>query len=383
MLTQHENLNTGMGPISANPLLTTNLQADFRQEFLRHQKFADYGIDPAKVTVISPNGTTLGMDKELALEKLLEAYELALKHKQHGNYSGRFYVTLMHASDGSSAAATNVEFSRDRLMCGERAAATKLVSEILEHSPDPSKDVTVTHMFMTGGHKPFGEDDSVYRSCGDCLSWMTTDKYFSPDTKIISPKKLPSGELALQVLSIKELAPHHHESMEPSTSEKTLRSLPIDFSDKAREVIKAEGITRTTLRNLLSEAKHASEHVSTAEFSGSKNGSAVLLSNGDINQGNDFEWSARWRESGDMLGAATGFQKAAGSVKDLRVRGVAYYGDGKELPPIASLARLAQAGRGGTDLLVVRIDNDRIEVKTALDYMPYMYVSSSFSGKKS
>lgn len=140
-----------------------------------------------------------------------------------------------------------------------------------------------------------------------------------------------------------------------------------------------KGIESEQLLKALEAAKKAGSNSSTSEFSGVFDAAATLMSDGSIFDGVRFDWTARWTDPADLKAASDGVVFLRKRNQAANIDAVAYYGD--KPPSVYSLGVLGQPTRGGPDTLVVTVEGngerDQIQVRTILDLMPNLYISSS------
>lgn len=378
-----------------------------------------YGINLDEMQVITRNAPQVGnAEAKVLLEKVLEAHEQAAKNKELGNYSGRCYSSNINFDNGQWAVATNIENSPDVVLCGERSALVRVWNQTLQslsldklrkdeaYLEAARKGLKVNYLAMSSFNYP-GEDVGAGNPCSDCLSWLNLEKYFKHDTKIVTFERDPqTRQPKLIIRGIKEVLPHWGAQLE-SVTDKPIDSLPVNISQRAKQSMEKHGITQQKLQELVEEAKQAQAAGVTSELSDKNVGTAALLTPGEmIIKGDRMDWTRRWNIPPDEMAAASGFQflkqlqqKAARGVdilnevgpwnakndgfierfakhadEEVAVKAVAYYGADK-VPYLASLGRISQ-GRGAADTLIAVIRNDKIEIETILDYMPYLYISS-------
>lgn len=357
---------------------------------------ARYGIDVAQLAVVAPPGTVLSVPKEVLVEKLLEAHEHARKNKLLGNYSDRYYSSNLLLENGTWGVATNIENSRDRILCGERSAMVAAWNKALEKlslrrleraTPEQRQKIQdglqVKLLTFAQGSQP----ESSWDACAECLSWMATRHYFKPDTQLAYLKRdQVSGQLQLRVGTVQGHLPYADAGKVPTSSLSIGTLQKFSISPKAQAAIATTqntpaALTEERMRGLLSAAKQAYETNTTAHLSGKRMGAAVLLDDGRIVSGARFDWTQRWNTQADLVAAIQGFQQNPNPVQTPLVVAVAYYGDDPATPAEPSLGPLSQ-GRGNGETLLIKIeDNDTIHVRTLRDYMPYVYISSKVNRK--
>jgi cytidine deaminase len=346
---------------------------------------AKYNVDADKFRVEAPAGITLD-DKGAILTKLIETHEQAVKNKLLGNLSGRFYATSTQLSDGTWGTATNIENSRDvGIVCGERSSLVRSWNNFIEKTPlsvlqDPAQakelanNLKVKMLVMSSGTA--FDDPSAGSPCTECQSWMATDRYYTPDTLIVSLRKqAETGELFLKARKLGDIQPFWGKS-QPSLTDQPMKQLPVKVSDKAAAAMATKGITQNQLVTLMSKAQQRYNANALAELSDKNTASSVLFSNGKIVSGSRFDWTMRWFETPDLTTAASGYRKFAEKGAPAQIQALAYYGNDKNIPPIPTMGVLAQPSRGGLDTILLVIENNTLQVRTIQDYMTDVYVGS-------
>ena len=343
-----------------------------------------YGIDPDQVTYVKSPGITVPVSKSELIEALLQSHEQAKKNRLLGNFSGFQRASNMLLANGQWTAATNIELTRDNILCGERSATVAAWNEALNKTPlsaleDPVQKeqviagLKVKLLAMSEGASPIRKSAAP---CSECLSWLETQKYFSPDTLTAAlVEDENTGGLTIEVKSVQEMLPHLNKQT-PSLTDKSVKTLPVDFSAKALSALGQNRFAASALTDLMQSARDAYEANCTATLSGKNTGAAVRLTTGKTYTGARFDWTRRWFEGAELSAAARGIQaheKALAQGKPVRVQAVAYYGEAIA-PDTKSLGILVQ--QGGPDTLVVVIESDRIQVRTIADYMTSLYVSN-------
>lgn len=414
------------------------------------QLLEKYNIQPDRVKVVAGRDKhPLPMsdeEKKNLIHKAMEAHQLALKHKEVGNISGDYFSAAVQLQDGTWGVGTNIETSTQDRSCGERISMLVAWNESVHHytqaaTPDKSLDtpasdgMRVRKIVMSKAQ--LGEH---MVPCSECQGWMTSQKFFSPETQIVTLDKVDSKQpvseasppdYELWVRELKDLLPFWGKQ-KPSITEKPLARLEKTFSDKAQQAFdqkKSQNILNTrTIDQMLRKAKRAYEQNETAGFTGQRVGAAVLLSSGHIVSEGRFEWHKRLIEPADFRATAYGMTKVKRWRKRLSyawgmmtgwmpkflksmlerglenlsnalerfcptglyryvkmafppeptVQALAYFGDiPQEIPNIKSLGYLAKRNHGGPDTLVFTIEDDKVQARTIQDYLAEIYISAT------
>ena len=100
------------------------------------------------------------------------------------------------------------------------------------------------------------EDDGARRPCCECLSMMASERYFRPDTEIISLFKDDDngGRLAMRVQTVGDFLPLEAKKG-PSLSKSPAQTLPVGNPPAAREVLRRSGLQDRDVENLMAAAQ--------------------------------------------------------------------------------------------------------------------------------
>jgi cytidine deaminase len=370
-------------------------------------------------------------EKQVWIEKYLEACALANAHQRVGNVSGDYYASAVELEDGTWGVGTNVETSPTDRSCGERISMlVAWNASIQKHTRQPDD----AHLEASQGMrvKRFVMSQATLGKhlvpCSDCQGWMTNPRYFSPTTEIGTLQADPeTGRYTLWIRALRDLMPMWGQH-QPSLTQRPLEALPVKVSplaDQTYQALAQTGQVSDRIRTqLLKQAQSAYERNVTTDFTQRKVGAAALLSSGHIVSSNRFEWHKRTIEAADMRASGSGLEllkrrralqaqwwkqtlghlspvlarstehafqavrqtmsKALpGMTQKLfppepKVLAVAYYGEvPEEIPSIRSLGYLAKLKHGGPDTLLMMIEGDTVQVRSIRDYMAEIYVSAT------
>lgn len=347
---------------------------------------AKHGIDPSKVRVVSSDGTGiegLGVSKVELLARVAEAHEHARKNRALGNISGAQVSANLMLRDGTWGLGTNIEKAREVALCGERSAVITAWNRALEDLPleelegdsadlDRHRDGMKIEALIMSGPAPLDEAYNI-EPCAECQNWMATERYFSPETKLITLTRDDEGQI-LKVRRLRDLIPLHGVVC-PGHVDRSISKLPVDISSNAQEAMATKGLSKKDLVSLVERARHRAHSVASAEYSGKFDVAATRMSNGQVFDGTRTDWTARWFNPPDLSAAAQGIAAMRQENLQARVDAVAYYGESP--PSVESLGVIGQETRGGRDTLISTVEDERVQIRCVSDYMPYMYVSLS------
>ncbi|MEO1301538.1 MAG: hypothetical protein AAFV36_00005 [Myxococcota bacterium] len=347
---------------------------------------AKHGLDPSKIRIVSSDGTGiegLGVSKVELLARVAEAHEHARKNRALGNISGAQVSANLMLRDGTWGLGTNIEKAREVALCGERSAVVTAWNRALEELPleelesksadlDRHRDGMKIEALIMSGPAPLDEPYNI-EPCAECQNWMATERYFSPETKLITLTRDDEGQI-LKVRRLRDLIPLHGVVC-PAHVDKAIARLPVDVSSHAREAMEEKGLSQGDIVSLVERARQRAHSVASAEYSGKFDAAATRMSNGEVFDGTRTDWTARWFNPADLSAAAQGVAAMREANLQARVDAVAYYGE--SLPSVESLGVIGQETRGGRDTLIATVENERVQIRCVSDYMPYMYVSLS------
>ena len=409
-------------------------------QFICHTPIPDqqllekYGLNPDEVSIF-PSDAQVPNKQEILIQ-YLKTHELAQKNAHLGNFSNQFKSSAIQLADGSWTLGTNLEHDRDNIFCGERSAMVSAWNQHLDKTPmsalKDSQDIKAIRdqqqvKWMVMGSQILADNDSGM-PCSECQSWMSEQRYFTPETKIATLRSDPStGKPFLLVRSLKQMLPLNG-LQQPSLTHEPIDSLPLSFSMRAQLALPKKNISPEQVRETLKLAKEAYEQNEFADMSKKNIGAAALLSNGMARPSARLDWTRRWFTPPDIAAATRAFYtlpEKKGSWHNLlrqtlelfrdffkpilpkrlvdqlndwvrglevriiqkqgeqRVNLIVYYGEEPtEMPPIASLGLLAQPAHGGPDTLIGVIEKEEsgqevIRIRTIEDYMPFIYISRS------
>jgi cytidine deaminase len=308
--------------------------------------------------------------------KALEIYTSVQKEAaEHANFSDFHVHAAVELSNGRWASAPNVELSREVTLCAERAA----ILAALANAPAGTTVKTVVVSNSGGDFK---------KLCAECLSWLATGKFFSPETEIVSVSRDPAtGRVAINIRTLKSILPYHlDEDRQPSLSDKPVSSLRVSLSQAAA------GASASSAKALMAQAAKTYAKGAADQFSAKPSAAAVRLSDSRTASAVRFQWAARFSEYEDLGAAAQALEASAkrrtrlakvlgwfglekrfaGKLAAPAIEAIAYYGADTDLPPIASIGRLTRQG-AGPETLIIRIEDGRVVVRTLGEYMTEIY----------
>lgn len=316
------------------------------------------------------------------------------------NFSKRYYGALVVLENGIEGMGVNVEPTHQTAFCDLRYAITNAVNQSIaaktgQKSLGTVQTPKVKTIYLVNSEL---QKDAAPIPCSDCQEWLTS-RYCSPDTQLISLEQAPHGKEMIRFRTVKEMLPQHSkQSAVRFWTERPVSALPISISEEAQLLWQSLGRGKKAenqVRNLVMLAKQAflEQPEPKKEKSREKQaGAAVLLGpSGIIERAARLEWgSTRWFEPTDLRAVSVALnelhkqqfwiRKLPGFLQRFwqsrlqpqSIQAVAYYGNDAYLPPVASLGRLSRFN-GSKEVLLVTVENDRIQVRTSKDFMTEMY----------
>jgi uridine kinase/cytidine deaminase len=323
---------------------------------------------------------------KVLVAKALETYTAVQKEAaEQPNFSNFHVHAAVELSNATWASAPNVELSREVTLCAERTAILAALANA------PAGTTVKTIVVSNSG----GEFKNL---CAECLSWLATGKFFSPDTEIVSVARDPAtGRISIRIRTLKSILPYHlGAARQPSITDQPIGSLEVAVSPAAAEL----GASASAAKSLMEQARKAYARGAADKFAAKPSAAAVRLSDSGTAGAVRFQWAARFSDYEDLGAAASALEKsakrrarlqsivrladkatfgllklqqrAAGLLAAPSIAAVAYYGADADLPPIASIGRLTRQG-AGPNTLILRIEDGRVQVRTLGEYMTEIY----------
>ena len=338
-------------------------------------------LDAPQVDILGPPQSP--ERRKLLIERALQTYSAVQDdHAHKKNYSDFHVHSAVELSDDRWFSAGNVELRRELTLCAERAAVVAALG-----NSTLAQIVRTIVVSNSGGE--------FKKLCAECLGWLATGKYFSPDTEIVSvARDAASGRFSLKIRSRKSVLPFHARDVGlPSIAPGSIASLALTLSPRAKSLTPSA----RELRRLMAQARAAYDGRSAEQFSPNPAAAAVSLTPFGRSSAIRFQWAPRFSEAEDLQAAATALERVVHAQTRLRpivrfldratfrvmrleerllstpqITALAYYGKDVDLPRIPSFGRLVKQG-ATRDTLILRIENDRLVVRTLDEYFPEIY----------
>lgn len=368
------------------------------------QLFERFKLKPDQVEVVygmnqdgasSVIGQITAEEKRDLLGHYLESNRLVQEYRLEGNIKGDYWATCTQMSDGTWGSGVNMMLSPSLVQCSERASVNDAFTNYLEKqnrsqapvgSIPPQKPVTVKNLVLST--PKLGEP---LTPCSDCMAWMDTDQFFTPDTRLIHLiQDQATGQYKLWVRTLRDFLPYWGKK-QPSLTTLPLNSLPID------RTMSAKGLSDQKVKALLKWAQKDFNDSKPGKFTPQQLSAAILLSDGTVSADSRFEWHKRLVETAELNAAGRGFRPRStwakvlltpltfvarllqsGKETEPTLSAIAYYGNAaQDIPDIKSLGYLAKKQHGSPNTLLILIENNRIKVRTISDYLPELYISKT------
>ncbi len=339
-----------------------------------------YSIDPKKVEVVKPDDVEVSeKEKEILIEKVLEAHELAKKNYEWGNISQRGFATNTCYGDNKWYLGTNFNNTRNSVsnICGERTSIVGAYNDLLKSKPLENKhneplDFKIKYLAMSS-YKPIGEDLNDANPCAECLSWFDTPRHFDENTLIANLDKDENGNFSLILNKISEYVPNRSEKIQYPT--KNINALPIKLSKSAQAAVREKNISEVDIKNQFLMTKTNYDANKLADISG-QNITASVRANDKLYFGPKMDFSKRWYIEPLEYASAKAIEKNGEKTK---IDMICYIGD-EEKKTSSSLApdRVVNIKVLGELLtkyaspktLIITGRKDGIDVQTMSEYLP-------------
>lgn len=352
---------------------------------------------------------TLSVDNEVVHRQKLKQVQLhAQKARQlYPNFSSRHFGALVVLENGIEGMGTNIEASPRTTFCDLRYAIMNALNQSIAAESGkwaddsvirPVRNPRIRTVYLVNSNL---DKDPAPVPCSECQEWLSS-RFCTADTQVISLEKDQHGQETIRSRTVKQMLPLHMDrSPTRFFSSKELKRLPIVVSDSAQPIWQAMGGERKalkTIRSLMSEAKQAFQEQPPTSHSRKEDAqaaAAVLFAPSMmVRRAGRFEWSGRWFEPPDLRAASAALEsirkqqarirKLPGFLQFLfksrlsepHIQAMAYYGKDGQLPPIASLGKLARQS-SLKDAMLITVENDVIQARAIQDVMPEMYRSGS------
>lgn len=329
-------------------------------------------IDISKISFISDFKIELSEhDKNVILQKLLEAHELALANVHAGNITGRGFATAVCTIDGFWSIGTNFNNTRNDIssVCGERSAVLCAYNEALlryANNPVGKFDFKIKYMCMA---QSLGFDEMKKTSvpCEDCLSWLNTNRYFNKDTLIFAFEKNLQDGLFIKITKLIELLPYY----DLITTNEYIENKKIKYTALANEIVQ-KSYSEKSIYNLLKLTYECYKNNLNSEIS-SQNIAASIETDNKIYSFSKCDWTRRWNV--EPLEAAC--FNAINSENNVTIKVICYFGDEysktsgyfDKVVSIKSLGRTRQKYADNNTLMILNT-KENILVLTLGEFLP-------------
>lgn len=332
-----------------------------------------YEINAIDFPVISSGEIDLPMNlKILAIEKLLEAYELAKINKEAGNITNRGFGANVCNNFGIWSKGTNFNNTRNDIssICAERSAILSSYNEaLIEYSKRKNEtfNFKIKYICMAQDINLEEIENSII-PCEDCLSWFNTTRYFSDETLIFSFEKNKIGQLSLKITKLIELLPQKNLVITNSANNNK-----IEFSQNALNSIKKFDIKDNLIFDLNQKNIELYKENKNTQTS-NQNIVCSIFANEKIYSSQKIDWTKRWFT--EPLETAT--IQAINENSNTKITAIAYFGDEfannfkDGVISIKSLGRIRQKYATNDTLLILNL-KDKIFVMTIQDYLPQKF----------
>lgn len=319
----------------------------------------------------------------LAMAQQIQQIQQQQAQTPTGNTSGHVFLAEVLTIQGHVAQAINLEGPETLALPADDLALAQLFAQ-QQLNPAPNTAIPPQAVLLLAS-------DTLGASVTPSMAAVERlhdSKLVSPETPCVSLQKDSKGQLTLYVQPIANL---FRWIAQPSMTQQPLTQLPIQRSAWAQQVMQAKGIDDAKLLALMTATQQQYQTVKPAGYT-QRQDAAGVLTNGTTHTASKHEWwSPRLSELPDVLAASQAIQAtlkqspwAQGQVSwsirtpnvqntNPRVDAVAYFGDSADPIRPTALAKLTYPTFGSPDLLVVRVLNNTLDVRTAREYFNTHY----------
>ncbi len=314
-------------------------------------------------------------EKNLIIEKLIEAHNLAKINVEMGNITHRGFAANICNNEGLWALATNFNNTRNDIssICAERSAILSLYNLMLKEklkNNDKSKfDFKIKYICMAN-ELTLDKLKTPPIPCEDCLSWISTNRYFDNKTIIFSFDTDKNSSLVLKAQKLSKILPFKGVLTSNECPKKEIK-----YSDKFLEAkISKELIYEIMKENFKIYKENTFTPVSH------QNIVCTILANNEKFSAKKIDWTKRWFAEPLELAAVKAIEKFGEKTK---IQAVFYFGDEFSshkgdffqdgVVSIKSLGRIRQKYADCSTPLILNFEN-HILVTRIGDYLPEKFI---------
>ncbi len=363
----------------------------------------------------SPSMSTL--KKNMHLYHLDNLYQIAQRDARTPNHKDEHFATAIHTTGQPEIMRSNLTVSEHLTSCDlmnahheksfiERQNAPRVYGA----SPQPPapKDINTIYIISSD----ISEDGIKPTPCSECLDLMVKADDISLDTDVITlirepNTSVPKNEnpnnlkpLTLHVRQVRDLLPLHMRSDISFVPTIPVKKLALSKATQAFLAQTNASFNEKDLRSLVKEALTAYNKNTFAERSQQPVGASILAEPGhQVMAMGRFDWAGRLFEMPDLMLVANVLSQSKNRLGKLyesaynglnkfettqrisnklpdrstRVTAIAYISnDEHNTPPIKSLGRMVKR-RLAPETSIITVENDVIEIRSIVDYMPEIY----------
>ncbi len=368
-------------------------------------------VKPEEVAFVTAKGVQLDAadkaflhrHKREILRYALKANENARKYRHLGNWTKDFRGASVRLENGEWATAVNLEYNHAKYTpCGERTGDIMAINQFIGKlslrklgRATPAKLEQIREGLKARLVVLCPDNIGRYAEvCPDCESMVACQEHFSPKTLFIAFGQDQTGKQWLRVQPLLQRQPYWQERVASTLSSEALLldNLPaMEVSDKAAAVLAQKPWLGAKLLPMMKRARQAFLKNPWAEISRQNYAATVLVSRegpapeqvkARMFTKARVDYKFRWHEPPDLVANAQGLQTMRRDAPDnVKTQAVAYYSQDPDIPYPSHLARIAQSSVSvGSELLVVTVNQDRLQLRTVSDLWPLVSNSNGIPG---
>lgn len=314
-------------------------------------------------------------EKNLIIEKLFEAHKLAKINVEMGNITHRGFAANICNNEGLWALATNFNNTRNDIssICAERSAILSLYNSMLKEklkNNDNSKfDFKIKYICMAN-ELTLDKLKTPPIPCEDCLSWISTNRYFDNKTIIFSFDKDENNTLVLKAQKLSKILPYKGILTSNKYSQKQVKYTDENLKQK---------ISEQKVLEIMNETYKLYQKNTFTPVS-NQNIVCTILANDEKFSAGKIDWTKRWFTEPLELAAVKAIEKHG---VNTHIQAVFYFGDEFSshkgdffqdgVVSIKSLGRIRQKYADCSTPLVLNFE-DYILVTSIGDYLPEKFI---------
>ena len=327
----------------------------------------------SNISKISFEDNCICVDKNLIIDKFIEANILARKNIESGNITNRGIAANVCTFDNVWSLGTNFNNTRNDIssLCAERSAILSSYNNFLLNR-NSSSTFKIKYLVLVSSLS-FNQKEPLLVPCEDCLCWFNNSRYFDSKTTIFTLDK--TGDIPLiKTFRVEQLLPY----FKIKTTNEYSKKKNIEITKKALESMKEFAITESDIKGLFNEAYLSYKNNDLCPVSNQKISCSVLANN-HIFVSKKIDWTRRWFVEPLEMCVYKAVEKLG---RETFIQAIAYFGDeyfGNNdllnqdgVVSIRSIGRIRQKQANCKTILILNL-KESIKVLTIGEYLPLKF----------